>query len=134
MYALRNTRRFSEIVKPCCNNPKIGLNMKIKSLFRCLGGSYFNFRYLNTTAFNSEKPVYAYSLAKFSQVHSPLFFRESKMHELFESAEKGKYLSAVLTSIDTSELTTVDSYKENYPFTVSGNIIKPIHIIVGCLC
>jgi hypothetical protein len=39
--------------------------------------------------------------------------------EIFEFKDKSKFISATLISKDISDLTLLDNYKENYPYTVS---------------
>lgn len=127
----RNLKLFSEFVKNNSSSvmsPRTKNLIVLKNIVRSIGAKLYNFRYLNTLNFASDKPVYAYSLFKYKHGNSPMFFRESKVHELFESSDKAKYLAATLISIDSSELGTVDSYKDNYPFTVTKSLI------IGCIC
>lgn len=87
--------------------------------FRNVFKNYFNYRYLLTkNTFNFGK-IFKFSKDQF-QVAKPLANYESKMQELFELSSKAKFFSASLLSINISECSTVDSYKENYPFTVNN--------------
>lgn len=103
-----------------CN---LNCNLFIKSKLRSLWSGYFSFRYLNTTALsnvNNYSPVFKYSFKKWQNPTSPLLFEESKYIELFEAADKSKYIASTLLTVDISEVSSVlDSYREGYPFTVS---------------
>jgi hypothetical protein len=96
------------------------MNLCYKKNMRNLFGSfYFKLRYLNLTNIDTNGQVYKNSLDHYINNPSPLFYSESKMQELFEYSEKAKFLGASLVSIDIAETSTVDSYKENYPYTVT---------------
>ncbi len=100
----------------------INFNLSLKSKFRNLWGGYFSFRYLNTTSLSNWAnygPVFKYSHNRWLNPSSPLTFEESKFNELFEAADKSKLISASLLAVDISEVsTTIDSFREGYPFTV----------------
>ena len=99
------------------NIPKCILSLK-KAL-RGIWPGYFAFRYLNTFSIKSYGPVGSYSMSHWKNVKSPLIFKESKYIELFEAAEKSKFIAASLISVDISEVnSSIDSYREGYPFTV----------------
>jgi hypothetical protein len=94
-------------------------NLFYKKTFRNLFGAfYFKLRYLNLTNIETNGQVYKHSLDYYINNTNSLFFTESKMQELFEYSDKAKFLSASLLSIDISEINTIDSFKENYPYTV----------------
>jgi hypothetical protein len=90
----------------------------VKRFVRKFYPGYFNFRYLNfiggPTGYG---PIFSYAFSSFKHVESPLLFEDSKIQELFETAEKARYLAASLVSVDCAELVTIDSFRENYPFT-----------------
>jgi hypothetical protein len=95
------------------------VNLFFKRNFRSLFGPlYYKLRYLNTNNVNTDGQVYKTSMDHYINNPSSLFFSESKMQELFEYADKAKFLGASLLSIDISEINVIDSYKENYPYTV----------------
>ncbi len=90
----------------------------IKRLLRQTFGSfYFKFRYLNKSNISLNGQVYKNSFEGYNNNLSPLFFSESKMQELFELADKAKFLSASLIQIDIQEINSVDNYKEGYLYT-----------------
>lgn len=64
-------------------------------------------------------PVLSFSEYRFRKLN--VFpFRDSKFNELFEMADKAKYIGASMLTIDIAELSSsVDNFKENYPFTVN---------------
>lgn len=47
----------------------------------------------------------------------------NSIQEIFEFKDKSKYLSCSLVQKDIVELTALDNFKENYPFTVRKYII-----------
>jgi hypothetical protein len=100
---------------------KVNLSYK-QNIRKFFGPIYFKLRYLNLTNIDTNGQVYKNSLDHYINNTSSLFFSETKIQELFEYSEKSKFLSASLLEIDVSELATVDSYKENYPYTVKQNI------------
>jgi hypothetical protein len=94
-------------------------NIGIKRVFRRTFGSiYFKFRYLNASNISLNGQVYKNSFDYYTNNVSPLYFSESKMQELFELADKAKFLSASLIQIDIQEVNTVDNHKEGYQYTV----------------
>ena len=91
----------------------------LKKALRGVWPGYFAFRYLNTFSIKSFGPVGSYSVSRWKNVTSPLMFKESKYIELFEMAEKSKYIAANLVSVDIADVSSaIDSYREGYPFTV----------------
>ncbi len=97
-------------------------NLRFKNLFRrMIGQTYFKYRYLNTLNLSLNGQVYKNSIDHFINNPSPLNFPESKFQELFELADKVKFLSASLIQIDIMELNTMDSFKEGYPYTVTSD-------------
>jgi hypothetical protein len=100
------------------------INHSIKRLLRQTFGSfYFKFRYLNALNVNFKGQVYKNSFENYSKNISPLYFSESKVQELFELADKAKFLSASLIQIDIQEVNSVDNYKEGYQYTVRNILI-----------
>ncbi len=98
------------------------LNLKVKSMLRkTFGLTYFKFRYLNAMNVNLSGQVYKNSFDYYTNNVSPLYFSESKMQELFELADKAKFLSASLIQIDIQEVNTIDNFKEGYQYTVNTN-------------
>lgn len=98
------------------------LNLTIKRTLRnTFGNNYFKLRYLNSMNVKLDGQVYKNSIDSYTNNVSPLFFSESKIHELFEVADKAKFLSASLIQIDIQEVNTIDNYKEAYPYTVYIN-------------
>jgi len=109
------------ICKPSKNNGIETINnyLRLKSFFRGLGSFYFNLRFLNVLRKPNNGEVYKYSFNQWRHPNSPLIFQESKINDLFEYASKSRYLSSSLLAVDIAELTSsIDSYKEGYPFTV----------------
>ena len=104
-----------------------------KTRVRGLWGGYFSFRYLNTNKLSDNKKydaVLNYSFDKWRNPISPLFNKQSKFVELFEAADKSKFISASLIAVDISEVSSnIDSYREGYPFTVINYFNK-----IDCLC
>ncbi len=99
--------------------PAAKFKLYFKSAFRTLFGWTFKYRYLNSSKMISGYgPVFKYSFDKYKNSSNPLFFEESRMIDLFETSEKVKYLSATLINVDSSELIVLDSFRENYPYTV----------------
>ena len=105
-------------------------NLMFKVMFRnTIGQTYFKFRYLNTFNIGLNGQVYKNSIDYYMKNPSPLNFPESKYQELFEIADKVKFLSASLIQIDINELNTVDSFKEGYPYTVIFSIKNRDHML-----
>jgi hypothetical protein len=93
--------------------------LRMKQAFRNLWSGYFSFRYLNSTSIKNFKPVFGYSYNKWKDVSSPLLFEESRYVELFEAADKSKFIAASLVSVDLAEVnSSIDSFREGYPYTV----------------
>ena len=91
-----------------------------KKSLRNLWSGYFSFRYLNSFSVKNFGPVSGFSFNRWKSVSSPLLFEETKYIELFEAAEKSKFIAASLLSVDISEVnSSLDSYREGYPFTVN---------------
>jgi hypothetical protein len=93
--------------------------LNLKKNLRNLWSGYFGFRYLNSFSIKNLGPVSSFSVNRWKSVSSPLLFEETKYIELFEAAEKSKFIAASLLSVDICEVnTSLDSYREGYPFTV----------------
>lgn len=105
------------------------INHSIKRLFRqSFGSFYFKFRYLNALNVNLKGQVYKNSFDHYTKNISPLYFSESKMQELFELADKAKFLSASLIQIDIQEVSSIDNYKEGYTYTAPyAKFLKMLH-------
>ncbi len=92
----------------------------IKQRLRNLWSGYFGFRYLNSTSVKNFGQVFSFSYNRWRNVSSPLIFEESKYIELFEAADKSKFIAASLLSVDISEVnSSIDNFREAYPFTVT---------------
>ena len=78
---------------------------------------FYNMRYLGVFSLKAPGPIYQHSINQYA--NGTFFFNEeTRMHELFEFAEKSDLFSASMLQVDLSEIQAVDTYKENYPFTV----------------
>lgn len=79
---------------------------------------FYNIRYLGLFSKNQTGEIYKHSFE--THYNSNFFFNEeSRMNELFELAEKSDLFAASMLQVDISEISSVDTYKENYPFTVN---------------
>lgn len=78
---------------------------------------FFNIRFLGLTSYKGNSKLYNFFFNRHINSFSLLPFEESKFQELFEMKDKSFYLASNLLSQDFSELSSVDSFKENYPLT-----------------
>ena len=67
---------------------------------------------------NKRGEIYDHSYKKYFFQSNFFFNEETRMHELFELAGKADFIAASMLQVDFSELSSVDTFKENYPFTV----------------
>jgi len=108
------------ICKMASSDKSIKRYQFLKTKLRSLWGGFYNVRYLNVFQRPNNGSVYQYSYNKWINPTSPLLFQESKFSDLFEYASKSKYLSASMLAVDITEVSSsIDTYKENYPFTVN---------------
>jgi hypothetical protein len=96
-------------------------NFMYKTKLRNLFKGYYNYRYLNSTGGLNFGKYFQFSVDEYTKQPKALSFYDSKIQELFELADKSKFLGASLLSVSINELNIIDSYKENYPFTVIIN-------------
>jgi hypothetical protein len=78
----------------------------------------YNIRYLGLFTKNHPGEIYKHSFESQYKYSNFFFNEESRMNELFELADKSDLFSSSMLQIDISELSSVDNYKESYPFTV----------------
>jgi hypothetical protein len=78
----------------------------------------YNIRYLGLFSKSHKGEIYKHSFENQYRYSNFFFNEESRFNELFELAEKSDLFSASMLQMDISELSSVDNYKENYPFTV----------------
>ena len=77
--------------------------------------NYFNFKVYGNFSAPQTSKLNKFFINKFINRNvSALWYPE-----LFELKDKSKFISANLVSKDISDLTLLDNFKENYPYTVS---------------
>lgn len=83
---------------------------------------FYNLRYFGVfnvrNKLNPNNHIYENSFSQNFNQSNFIVGNETKMHELFELSEKSDLFSASMLQVDISEISSVDTYKENYPFTV----------------
>lgn len=79
---------------------------------------FYNMRYLGVFSLKNPGEIYKHSFNNQYKNTSFFFNEETRMHELFELAEKSDLFGASMLQVDISEIASVDTYKEHYPFTV----------------
>lgn len=114
------TGSYSSSIVDDAVRPVAPYHLNFKKVVRGIYKGYFNLRYLNTRSVFPFSQIFQYSADTHNKDTRPLLNHDSKMQELFEFSDKAKFLSASLLSISFNEVSTVDSYKENYPFTVNN--------------
>ena len=88
---------------------------KIRNLFSYSKFNYLQQRYKDPSFKNKFTDfVYSRAISKTESNVSSQYF-----DELFELKDKVSSIKANLLSKDLSELTMIDNYKENFPYTVS---------------
>lgn len=91
---------------------------KFRNLFSYSKFNYLQHRYKDPSFKNKFTDfVYARTISKTESNVSSEYY-----DELFELKDKVASIKANLLSKDLSELTMIDNYKENFPYTVSFNL------------
>lgn len=96
-------------------NHLIKLNINFRLAWRSLVLPLTSKKYLG---FQGNPSIVDFNTYKHLGALRPLWNHESRLQELFEMADKSKYVAANMVGVDFSEMITIDSYKEVYPFTV----------------